>query len=1740
MRKFLLSLLVMLMAGMDYALAATFPTLSTPDKPVLYYIRNTRVDKFVALNSTDELMAEIVGTDKSQACMFWFEAAGELIDGKYQPVKVHNITTSKSMGRFNRWNAKGSTWYICENTVNADYLGIGAVPGEEGNTNIWWNDWSGSQVGNWCMNDDQGSIWDIFPVPEEELPAGLSVITWNLKNGDDVLLTVKHPAIQGVKYDAPFDDVSYVGSASATGDRKDQVKDVPYAENFPFTASTDVANAVWYKTIMRDNKYLHFDNPNVSCTQDNKDKNDMGSYFAFVGDAANGFRIYNAALTSGNALGGKVNEALSAVPEEEAPAYMLEHNGDIYVFKNIESGVGYLNDNNSRLHYWMNNASATDGGSKLSFEEVDAEISAKINNAGTITYILFKDGQQVGDPISMRALGGEPFPAVPLVVPGYYGDAPKGVVKGDATFEIELKSALPVSNDYATAKWFRLMNRPGTGDRYLCYQEGADKYELTEKAQNNDTYLWALVGSPEEGFKIMNKAAGEGKYLSVDPGNGNCPTMTKTPQVWEFALQSSSTNDIFGLGVGGYWINDYANNHFLSLWQVGPSGDAGSTLKIVEVNIVDGMYVNENGAYEIANADDLKAFAELVNGSQPYANAVLVADIDKGTENYRIGRDGQDYQGIFDGNGHTITYDMTFEEQGAGLFRNVGVHALIENLKVQGTITTNSKFAGSIAGWNSGRIRGCYADVTINSSVEGDATHGGLVGIGYRGTVIENCLVKVAIKGEKTQNCGGVVGWAENKLNIVNCLVVTDGSTMNYASGSNNISRNPGNINVVDLGNYNANPYANRPAGASYNNYVTQQWGDNNATTVVPYAELADGKICFQLNNDQRTTAWVQNIGEDEFPVPVAFAGDRKPVYASGATDCKGTSTEALTYSNTASNAVTVAHTFDKYGICTACGCFNFNGFELDVNDNAVLLKSADDVYLAEGWNRIGDGFKLNMKMANDIEVISEPGQYIFNTSNWVDGNFNGDGHTMTIEMTEMGEKAALFPEMTGNVENLIIHGSIQTNGARAGSIAGNARMALVRNVYSNVNITSTVVGDNTSGGFFGWMGDQTRNVENCIYAGIFTLPGAEGGAHCARVGGIAGWTASTTYVTNCAILGKFIGAGNQTFDDDTENSQNIARNPGNIVAKNVYVLNPITGNAVSDHDKYTKIENPESVANGELAFWLNGSQNGGGNFFQVIGTDPQPMPIAKDGGLIYAKAASYRCDGKPLGDITYTNEVFVPEIPSHEFEDGICKNCGNIETDEEGYQRIINAKTLVAFSRNVNEGQTEAIARMYADIDMIGVDFAPIGNTGKLYVGEFDGQNHVISNLSVNGGDYTGLFGVIGGGADIKNFVLDASCSITGNAFCGAIGGTNGGGNVYITNIGNEGNVTGAAQNASGILGVDMGGSATLYIRNCYVTGAIKGARESAVICSWSNDASVVENCWSLASLEGIYGTNSFTRGGTTVKDCYEIDIEGIEGQQYGDDHTKDKTNLLSLDDVVSGKLCYEFNQRAGENLLGQDLNAGDIYPSLISKVPVELDEETGVYYNPLAIDENAVSFKNAEDGNVIATIGFNKAVTGVTNSGIAVIMEKAEYDINGLYAGAHLFGALAKNGKITAEEGKVVIDFACFSAHTGQPIFAGEFSRANVGDVKPEAEYVVIICGGSLEVEGNVFKDNLLYFCDGAELISLLKNATAAANAEDPTAINGITTDKNAEVYSITGVRVNKAQKGVYIIDGKKTAVK
>ncbi|MCR5533963.1 MAG: hypothetical protein K6F47_02120 [Bacteroidaceae bacterium] len=1138
-----------------------------------------------------------------------------------------------------------------------------------------------------------------------------------------------------------------------------------------------------------------------------------------------------------------------------------------------------------------------------------------------------------------------------------------------------------------------------------------------------------------------------------------------------------------------------------------------------------------NGVYQIGTAADLKAFAELVNGGNYTANAILTADIDKGNDGTKIAQSGE-YQGIFDGAGHTITINLTdTETQGPALFRSIGNRGIVQNLKVQGTIKTSKQHAAGIANYSAALIRNCFADLKFELSGLADASAAGIVGQLNRPAIIENCLSKVVITGADSHKCGGLAAWVDaNRINIANCLVINDDCSFDISDGKSAglVRDGDGKLKFVNLSTYNADSYKNRPEGANANNYITNDWGGavNQSTTVVTAEELKSGKICYQLNSDQSHIGWVQNIG-DPYPVPAVFGKDKKQVYASAATNCQGKAEGDVTFSNTPSNATVTKHTYDKYGVCTTCGQFNWNCFSFedptrfDPATKSVLLGNADDLYLAEGWNRLQNGFKLNMKMVNDITCTPPTGQLIFNSSDWMDSNFDGDGHAITINFVDIKENCAAFlPMFDGDFENVIMHGSISTANQYAGSIAGRfyGKNQKIRNVFSDITINTTKTGDNTSGGFVG-ISAANATFENCIYAGDFK--GVDG-TQC--IAGFIGWAnGNNNCLTNCAFLGTLTNAGGD--------SHTISRNNSQITSRNVYSLNEYNG---SDGGKYVKTS-AEAVANGELAYLLNGKENAIERFYQLIGTDKYPTPIAKEGALIYTAASNLRCDGKPLSDdVTYSNTL--PTIPNHEFEDGVCKNCGDLETDNEGYKKIANAKSLAQFSKLVNEGKTSTKARLYEDIDMKDTEYTTAGSQANVFVGEFDGQGHAISNMTVSGADYTGLLGVIGDGAIVKNFVLDKSCSINGNAFVGAIGGTNGPGKVYITNVGNEGTVTGSAQNVSGILGCDMGGCMDMFIINCYVTGAVKGNRESAVICSWSSDKSVISNCWSIAPLEGKHGNeDSFTRGSAACYNCYEIEGVGTQNNKTG----ANRTNLISAENVANGKLCYIFNENAGENLLKQQIGV-DAYPSFLNKMDVFYNEKLG-YYNTLPLRILTGEYENTENAGVKATFEFTADVTDVTGNAIALIMEAEDYQQNGIYKAKHLFGAIAKNNDFNVTDGKLEINFTSYSGHTAQPIFEGDLERSKVGDVKADSKYVVVIYGGSLIAEGDVVKENIIESYTGAELLSLVVDE-AIENVEfnDPTAINGINADKNAEIYSISGTRVNKAQKGVYIINGQKTVIK
>ncbi len=253
-----------------------------------------------------------------------------------------------------------------------------------------------------------------------------------------------------------------------------------------------------------------------------------------------------------------------------------------------------------------------------------------------------------------------------------------------------------------------------------------------------------------------------------------------------------------------------------------------------------------------------------------------------------------------------------------------------------------------------------------------------------------------------------------------------------------------------------------------------------------------------------------------------------------------------------------------------------------------------------------------------------------------------------------------------------------------------------------------------------------------------------------------------------------------------------------------------------------------------------------------------------------------------------------------------------------DGVYQLSSGQDLADFSTLVNGSDNKAInAVLTADIDMAGVEFTPIGARDAGYSGSFDGQGYTISNLVVNlpGQDYVGVFGSIAAGAQIKNFTVDSSCSFTGQAFLGVVGGyTGAGGSFVIDRIGSEADFTGSAQNISGIFGVNMGSSASGFtISNCYTTGKIAGARESGAITGWAQNGTVT-NCYSISEVSGNDANQPFFRGGPASSNNYS---------------TMGQVTQISAEDAASGKLAYMLNGNQETIVFGQTLGT-NAYPVL------------------------------------------------------------------------------------------------------------------------------------------------------------------------------------------------------------------
>lgn len=169
--------------------------------------------------------------------------------------------------------------------------------------------------------------------------------------------------------------------------------------------------------------------------------------------------------------------------------------------------------------------------------------------------------------------------------------------------------------------------------------------------------------------------------------------------------------------------------------------------------------------------NDADGFRDMVaGGSYKLTKDIIV------TEPY-----ASDFSGTFDGDGHTVTLDITASTPNVGLFSKLAGGAVVKNLKVDGTVSGTEGVAGIAAQANGATISGCINCAEISAT---QRHVGGIVGKMGGGTV-ENCYNTGAISSSRNRpavNLGGIVGYIDESATVKNCYNVGEIKVTNKAT----------------------------------------------------------------------------------------------------------------------------------------------------------------------------------------------------------------------------------------------------------------------------------------------------------------------------------------------------------------------------------------------------------------------------------------------------------------------------------------------------------------------------------------------------------------------------------------------------------------------------------------------------------------------------------------------------------------------------------------------------------------------------------------------------------------------------------------------------------------------------------------------------------------------------------------------------------------------------------------------
>ena len=161
----------------------------------------------------------------------------------------------------------------------------------------------------------------------------------------------------------------------------------------------------------------------------------------------------------------------------------------------------------------------------------------------------------------------------------------------------------------------------------------------------------------------------------------------------------------------------------------------------------------------VQNIGTAEAFAEMdASGSYTLTKDIIV------TEPY-----ASDFSGTFDGNGHTVTLNITASTANVGLFSKLAGGAVVKNVITAGSISGKVNNVGGIAGTADGNVT--IENCKNTASIKGGKGAGGILGYSEPGSgfvTISSCANMGSVSGTRKQ-VGGIAGNVVGTHIIRNC-----------------------------------------------------------------------------------------------------------------------------------------------------------------------------------------------------------------------------------------------------------------------------------------------------------------------------------------------------------------------------------------------------------------------------------------------------------------------------------------------------------------------------------------------------------------------------------------------------------------------------------------------------------------------------------------------------------------------------------------------------------------------------------------------------------------------------------------------------------------------------------------------------------------------------------------------------------------------------------------------------------